>query len=380
MLSSEFYKYTASEEFQELLKSYEKSREEGAPNYLEAEDLVDIAEYYHINNDLAKSEDAATYCLQVFPDCNAASLFLSRMELMDYGDIKRAKMYFDAVKDKVDTIDSVEALYIEAEIMICEGEKLKANTKLYDHYAAKRRSYAHLFNEKGELVDTRNNLLERADSDEEEDQLAMFLNFPLDVAMLFCDHEEYELSEIWLGSAKYMQGTFEYEETWARIYSYTSRFPQAVTAWNKVLDIDAFNVNSWMGLWNVQFNSNLYEDSLQSVEYALAIQPDMTEAQAAKANSLYKLQRYQETIDALAELHKTVKDDPLSELLFALSYMHLNKLTEAEAHAENVMKLVETLSFEDKLQVLKFASDYMSEFNSLYQRLNPDDDQPTPLE
>ena len=54
---NEFQKYTASPEFQELLHRYEKSREENIPCFMEIDDIIDIAEYYHSIDDIKNLDE-----------------------------------------------------------------------------------------------------------------------------------------------------------------------------------------------------------------------------------------------------------------------------------------------------------------------------------
>lgn len=369
MLSSEFNKYTESEEFKEILKAYEDSLGAGSPCFLDAEEIIDIAEYYHMGNQLDKSEQAAKYCLELYPGNTSAILFLARLELMDLGHLDKAKEYFNSVGSDESVQNSVEALYIQAEIMTCEGRVSDADKMLRDNYAERRKKYVLLFDERGRLIDTRANILENAESDEEEDQIATFLNFPLDTAMMFCDHEEYAIAEGWMRDAAYMSDTFEYHETWARIYFYTNRNEKAIEAWNNVLDIDAYNVNAWMSLWEAQFAAGKYEDSLQSTEYLLAVQPSLPEGLIARANSLYNLKRYHEAIDFLRELQKQVPEDPLSEMLISLAYVRLGDFMNAINHVEKTVKLLGNMPIQDRLEVIRFAGRFMKDFQDVCTRL-----------
>lgn len=369
MLSSEFNKYTESEEFKETLKAYEESQGAGSPCFLDAEELIDIAEYYHMGGQMDKSERAAKYCLEQYPGNTSALLFLARLELMDFGHLDKAKEYFNSVSQEEGVQNGVEALYIQAEIMTCEGRAVDADRMLWDNYVERRSKYVLLFDENGNFIDTRENLLDTAETDEEEDQLATFFNFPLDTAMMFCDHEEYAIAENWMGHADIMSDVIEYHETWARIYYYTDRYEEATMAWNKVLDIDAYNVNAWMSLWEAQFSAGKFEEALKSSEYLLAVQPGFPEGLIARANTLYNLKRYQETIDTLRELQKKVPDDPLSEMLISLAYVRRGDFLSAINHVERTVKCLGALPVDERLEVIRFAGHFMKDFQDVCTRL-----------
>lgn len=369
MLSSEFNKYTESEEFKETLKAYEESQAAGSPCFLDAEELIDIAEYYHMGGQMDKSERAAKYCLEQYPGNTSALLFLARLELMDFGHLDKAKEYFNSASQERGVQNSVEALYIQAEIMTCEGRVADADRMLWDNYVERRKKYILLFDENGNLTDTRENLLDAAETDEEEDQLAAMFNFPLDTAMMFCDHEEYAIAEKWMCHADTMSDVIEYHETLARIYYYTNRNEEAIKAWNKVLDIDAYNTNAWMSLWEAQFMAGKFEDALQSTDYLLAVQPGLPEGLVSRANTLYNLERYHESIDTLLELQKKVPDDPLSEMIIALAYVRLGDFPSAIKHVERTVKHLGAMPVEERLEVIRFAGHFMKDFQDVCTRL-----------
>ena len=369
MLSSEFNKYTESEEFKETLKAYEESQGAGSPCFLEAEELIDIAEYYHMCGQMDKSERAAKYCLEQYPGNASALLFLARLELMDFGHLNKAKEYFNSVSAEAGVQNGVEALYIQAEILTCEGRTADADRMLWDSYSERRRKYVLLFDETGKLTDTRENILDNAETDDEEDQLVTFFNFPLDTAMMFCDHEEYAIAEKWMCYADSMSDVIEYHETWARIYYCTNRNEEAIKAWNKVLDIDAYNANAWMSLWEAQFTAGKYEDALQSTEYLLAVQPGLPEGLIARANTLYNLKRYHESIDTLRDLQKKISNDPLGEMLISLAYVRLGDFMSAINHVERTVKCLGDLPVEERLEVIRFAGHFMKDFQEVCSRL-----------
>ena len=57
MSSTEFNKYTNSSEFKSLLQQYENAQKAGEMMFFDSDDIVDIAEYYHIIGDLDSAED-----------------------------------------------------------------------------------------------------------------------------------------------------------------------------------------------------------------------------------------------------------------------------------------------------------------------------------
>ena len=177
---SDFQKYTASPEFQELLQRYEKSREEDTECYIDLNDIIDIAEYYHSIEAFDEAEAAADYCHRMYPDNDSPLLFKARMALIDYGDYEKAEKIYSALPQKD---DSVEEAYVYAEILVCRNKVEEAEAFLDRKYEDLKRQYE-------ESVDTSG----RVDSydDEFEEEMEDFRDalehFPLDIAMMYSDH------------------------------------------------------------------------------------------------------------------------------------------------------------------------------------------------
>ena len=93
---------------------------------------------------------------------------------------------------------------------------------------------------------------------------------------MYCDHGLPDYAERWLDLAsEEVDGMeFEYWETWGRIYHMQERFKEAIVAWNKALDIDAYSFSVWIHLCDAQYQEGLIDDAIQSAEFAQAISVD----------------------------------------------------------------------------------------------------------
>ena len=267
---NEFQKYTASPEFQELLHRYEKAREEDTPCFLEIDDIIDIAEYYHSIDAFDDAEAAADYCQKLYPDDDSAVLFKARMALIDYGDYKKAEELYDALPEKN---DSIELAYVYGEILVCKNRVEEAENYLREKYEKELRRFDEYQTRKGDSVDSYD---DEEEEDEYEDLRDSLDHFPLDIAMMYCDHGLPDYAERWLDlSSEEVDGMeFEYWETWGRIYHMQERFKEAIVAWNKALDIDAYSFSVWIHLCDAQYQEGLIDDAIQSAEFAQAISVD----------------------------------------------------------------------------------------------------------
>ncbi len=107
MISTEISRYTNSPDFKALLRKYEDAMETGELVYFDLDDLIDIAEYYHINGDFELSNAVADYCLQLYPDNSAALLFKARLALIDFNDTQAATKLLEGVDMSSENIDVV---------------------------------------------------------------------------------------------------------------------------------------------------------------------------------------------------------------------------------------------------------------------------------
>ncbi len=326
MSSNDFNKYTNSPEFKELLENYESSANSGGLAYFDCDDLIDIAEYYHKNGELEKAENAALYCRKLYPEEAAPLLFCARMALIDYQDVDRAKTIMADLHEEEESIDSV---YVKAEIMLSEGDARATDEYLQEKYA--------------QFIDSRNNaggVDDEDDSDEDADEEP---DFALDVAMMYCDHFYFELSERWLKKARVPEDdlAFEYYDTWSRIYIASGRLEEAVDSMNKQIDVDSFNVTVWLMLSDVQYQLARYQDALQSAEYAMAIAPRDAYPYLTRGNSLYAMNRLEEAEQSFERYAELAPDEVGADLLLATTKFCRKDNDGAYAHAKKVFQNIE---------------------------------------
>ncbi len=330
MSQIDFIKYTRTPEFQAILKEYEEALNSGVNSFIEAEDIIDIAEYFHINKMLEKADEAADYCLEVHPGNISALFFKSRMALTDFNDADRAEQILQEITD----YDKyTEGVYIYAEILMSKGDAHAAHTMLKEKYdkiktaadnqAEEEQQYDH--DEEGD--------------DEDEDYKMAFTHFPLDAAVIFCDYGFHKYARFWMEkfNAPPEDLVFEYWETWGRIYLDEDDFEKAIKAWNCVLDIDAYNVNAWLQLWDAQLRSGKAEEALQSAEYALAIEPDTADGLTAKGCSLFELKRYDEAIETFNLLEKLFPEDTQPNLYLATIYLEMKDIEKGMKQFRNAI-------------------------------------------
>lgn len=319
MSSAEFNKYISSSEFKALLNRYESALDSGELVYFDADDIVDIAEYYHIDGDLASAEAAADYCLTLYHGEPSALLFKARMALIDYDDVETAKSFLNQVKEET---ESLETVYVTAEVLLNdigveESEKyLESKYEMYlESYGSGASSY---------------------DDDGEEEAP----DFALDVAMMYCEYGYYEYAGKWMQKTNVPNDThaLEYYDTWAKIYMFTKEWEKAENMLNKVIDIDAYNINAWLMITGLQFQQAHFLDALQSVEYAVAVAPNNPEAYFGKGKCLYVL-NYMEEARKCFERHLELEQPGINgEMYLMKTLMRLSRKQEAYERAKRLFE------------------------------------------
>ena len=91
--------YFDSNEFRDLLKSYEESVRSGVPIFLDTDDLTDIADYYQLIGNNISADKAIDNALEIDSGAVLPLIFKIRQALQNC-DIKSAKQYFCQITDK----------------------------------------------------------------------------------------------------------------------------------------------------------------------------------------------------------------------------------------------------------------------------------------
>ncbi|MBQ7512499.1 MAG: hypothetical protein IJU11_07120, partial [Prevotella sp.] len=76
--------YFKSDDFQELLSSYEESLETGNTPFLDVDDLVDLADYYNYTGDIDRAAEIVDDALELYPNDTLLNVFKARQALADF--------------------------------------------------------------------------------------------------------------------------------------------------------------------------------------------------------------------------------------------------------------------------------------------------------
>lgn len=292
--------YFKSEDFQELLNSYEASIASGDTLFLDADDLADIADYYNYVGQEDKADDVVDRGLELYPHETLLNVFKARQALMQE-DYDKARSYCDAIDDK----DTPDYHYLVAEIMIAEGNMDQADEFLRKLY-----------------VETA--------PDEVQD-------FVKDVANLYIDYGINDKAYEWMMRSK-GDNSDDFKELMARTLFGLGKYKDSQKLFNELIDHNPYSIRYWNALASAQFMDEDYGAAITSSEYAIAIDPEDPEGLLAKANGLLKIGNFEESIDYYRRYLKCVGDDPVAHLHIGACLVNLGHESEAIVELKKALK------------------------------------------
>lgn len=284
-----------TKEFKENLRRYEEARATGSSIYLEPEDFTDIAQYYHFHGRLNDALEAIGDALRIFPGATEPLAFRARVAILIGHNAEEAMRYANLIEDKHD----FDYYYIVAEIMIADDRADMAET-----YLKKKES--------------------EIDDDDLED-------YRLDVAMLFADYDVYDLAEEWLDKCEDTQEE-DYQEVKGRIAMSKGKYKASMKIFNGLIDKDPYSPAYWNLLASCQYLDNNISESIESSNYALAIDPDDTDALLNKANCLTMLGNNADALACYKHYKKLQPQSEVADMGMAAVFMAENKLEESLKH------------------------------------------------
>ena len=283
--------YFDSESFKKLLEQYENSVKSGHPVYMDADDLADIADYYHYEGRLEEAADAIELALQFNPDAIGPLLYKAR-EALSLNNFALARDYAERIR----VIDSTEYLYLLGEILICEGKTEEAD----------------------ELF--RKQFLELPPDEQ--------MDYVYDVANLYAEYNDYNKSFEWMARSQ-GDDSDDFKELMARTLFGIGKYEDSSRLFNELLDHNPYSKVYWNALANAQFMSEDYGASVTSSEYAIAIDPNDAESILTKANGLYHLENYEEALSYFEKYTEKNSTDEFGYLHQGTCLINLGRFEEA---------------------------------------------------
>ncbi len=327
--------YFQSQRFRELLQRYEEAEQTGNGGFFDADELSDLAEYFHHQGYDTIAKSLLERAIYTFPGSTMPLVLMSRLALMDeFPDLEEPDYYLDQIIDKSD----MEYFYATVEIKIARKELEEANFMLEEKMEE----------------------LEETDLDD----------FALDVALIFGDYEEFDYADHWMQLVS-DTSLSDYKELKGRILASKGLYNESEAIFNELLDSDPYSVPYWNRLAMTQFLGNKIHDSITSSEYSIAINPNDTEATLNKANGLYCLGNYEEARKYYQRYGELDTTSETAELFQALCLLNMNRWEEAlpllESAAEKVEKMQNTRGQQEVYLEMAFTYSHLGRLQEALQ-------------
>lgn len=308
--------YFDSEEFREMLATYEEAVNTGQPVFMDADELAEIADFYQMTDHYDEANEAIDLALALSPGA-IAPLTYKIHEALWNGNTGEAREYLDRI---IET-DEPDYVYDKAEILMAEEREEECDAYLLEE-------------------------LEKVPEEEYQD-------YVVDVANLWADYNYPEKAMAWMARAK-QEDTPEFKELMGRTLFGLGKYKDSERVFNELIDTDPFSKYYWNALASAQYMDEDFSNAIQSSEYAIAIDPKDPDGLIAKANALFRLNNYEDALEYFRRYSKEVPDDEFALLHQGSCLINLERSEEA----------AEVL--QEAIQVAAGREDYLSD---IYQEL-----------
>ncbi len=310
--------YFESDEFLEILKSYEESKESGNICYLDEDDYADIADYYMNQNIPQAGMECAEDGLEVHPNSVLLMSVKSGL-LIFYHRYSEARAIIDDIPENLCTLDifyqkaqlkyaldgdldTAEEMFREW-IELQKQDEIKNGNREDDVYI--RDSYAHVITSFIDLAEDR--------------------FYDDELVKRWVDEYLVTFSPIGICNSDLVLADILREE---RMLDMVEKY------YIKLLENDPYIEKGYYILATAQNLLGHYEESVESCEFALAIDPKDWDAKSLQANNFCLLNNYTKALSLFEEVVDEFGDNSQS-LSYAKCLVYCNKITEALEQLEN---------------------------------------------
>ncbi|MDR2859570.1 MAG: tetratricopeptide repeat protein [Mediterranea sp.] len=299
------------QELVQLITRYE-SMKSNKQFYLDAEQILEIAEWYELHDKPDEAYEVLTYGLSWHPDHTGILVTLA-YSYIDKGKPEEAKRIAILIEDEY----SVEAKMLRAELLLAENQVLEAEA----------------------ILDT---LEDEADA-----------NLCLNVASLYIQADHFSHGLLWLQKAALFAPEDE-DLIWtiAECCHNIGKNEEAIHYFNILIDQQPYSADSWAGLAKVYFTQELYDKAVEACDFALVADAGFYDAHLFKAHSLYQLGNYEESIKEYR--YVLAQGDYFSEYVYAYigaCYCEMQEWEQACAYYKKALQGASELDESKKIEV-----------------------------
>lgn len=295
-----------SDQLKDLVTSYEFAQSIGQQCYYDADDYLDISDYYINTGSPEKGLSVLRNSLELFPHNEMLQLSLAGLLIFLYN--------FDEAKQIIDRLvgcEENEYIYLSAQLKYAlENDVLEAEKLFRNWLSAEEEDIRYECDEHEQIDRIRGNYVHILMS-------FIQLSENCDKQLLIEWVDEYI-------SRFNPLGDYESDFIVGEICRDGQLYDQIEQIYTELLIADPYLKNGWSLMAAVQNYKGKFEDSITSADFAIAIDPDDTEALLTKAHSYYAMQEYEKGIP-LFEKYINVTGDHSQSIYIGLKHLFDNE-------------------------------------------------------
>jgi tetratricopeptide (TPR) repeat protein len=309
-------------EFKQVLSRYEQSRREGNSCYLDSDDFIDISDYYLDLDKPLDSLDAVNEGIRLHP--NDELLISVKAGVLIY------LHQFEEAGQLVENLDPAnnhDVKYLQAQLKYAVEEDVEGADALFHEWlrdVENEWQYGENHSRNFSTEDDSEDDFEEpiSDEDAERELRSAYIHVMMSYMELSNIDADKQIRE-WVESYFNRFSDFgEYESDYAvaDIVRECNFSDFTETAYTRLLDYNPYLDNGWLVLAMAQNMQGKYEESLNSLDFALAINPNDETSLVAKAHCFYSLGNYQKALEVFLKVRKMNNASPAADQYIAFCY------------------------------------------------------------
>ncbi|KAA6345955.1 Beta-barrel assembly-enhancing protease [termite gut metagenome] len=303
-----------AKELVQLVAQYEWMKSNNRNFYMDAEQILDIAEWYESNDEPDSAYDVLIHGLSLHPDHPDILISLA-YSYIDKEQLEEAENIAGLIDDEY----SVEVKMLKIELLFMQDKVSEAEMIL--------------------------------DTISEEDP-----NLYVDIAGLYIQRDNIPQGLLWFQKALALNPDDE-DLVWtiAECCSGIERYEEAIHYYNQLIDKQPYSSDYWIGLAKVYFSQEQYDKTIEACDFALVGEgiTGLSDAHLFKAHSLFQLQNYTESIKEYHEVLLEPGGDFLPEYIYTYigsCYNEMGEWEQACTYYEKALHGVNTLELEKEAE------------------------------
>lgn len=279
-------------EFKDILNKYESAKEQGKVCYLDSDDFVDIAEYYLANDDLNKMLEAVLDGLKLH-DGDSYLLSLKVNSLISLHRFHEA----EEVLRLLNVEEDHDVYYFKAQLACAQEGDDKAAFEYF-------RQWITIEQEECERTSNKNEGKNRL----KDAYFHIIVSFSDLSTNPLSNNSIREWVNEYLRICSPLDGD-EIDIEVAKVCHDCDLFEEEINVYSQCLDNNPYMPQGWTYLASLQHVTGKTEDSVNSAENAIAVDPNDIQALMVKGHGYYDLQNYAKALDAYLKYYEMTHDE-----------------------------------------------------------------------